>query len=267
MNSARMRSTPTSCQIIDLRLPGATAFSTLRGCRDAGVPYDGFNACHYTGDDPEHIARCREAAAVKLGLSEAGLLLLPRQTHTPEVAVVDRHSVGDPLMDIDGLVTADPSIAIGINTADCVPILLSDPAAGVIAAIHSGWRGTVSRISARAVDLMAGLGADRSRIRAVFGPYIHPEAYEVGPELIDIFRQEFADDPDICILGPGRPHLDLGRAVRDTLLRAGIAPDHIADCGICSFSSYDRVFSARRLGVASGRTLTAARLARSNASI
>lgn len=267
MNLARMKSTPTNCLTIDLDLPGAIAFSTLRNCDNADAPYDGFNACHYTGDDPAHIIRCREAAAHKLGLPDPDFLLLPRQTHTSSIAVVDRHSVGDTLMDIDGLVTADPSVAIGVSTADCVPILLCDPEAGVTGAVHSGWRGTVGRIAARAIEVMTGLGADPARIRAALGPYIHAGAYEVGPELIEIFTHEFGSDPLICIPTAKRPHLDLGRAVCLTLTDAGIRPDHITDCGVCSFTSYDRVFSARRLGVASGRTLTSARLARSNASI
>lgn len=260
-----MTSSPT--QKVDLTLPGATAFSTLRGESLPREPYSGFNACHYTGDDPDKILRCRAEAALTLGLADPALLILPRQTHTTAVAVVDSSSAALPLEDIDALVTADPSIAIGVSTADCVPILLSDPEAGVIAAVHSGWRGTVGRISARTVEAMGSLGADPSRIFAAIGPHIRVGSYEVGEELAEIFDKEFGAGQGIVIRGDGRPHIDLTRAVVATLTGCGIDPVRITDCGICSYESYDRVFSARRLGVASGRTLTAARLMRSKASM
>lgn len=252
---------------VDLTLPGATAFSTLRGESLPSEPYSGFNACHYTGDNQNKILRCRAEAAHTLGLADPVMLILPRQTHTTAVAVVDSSSAALPLEDIDALVTADPSIAIGVSTADCVPILLSDPEAGIIAAIHSGWRGTVGRISARAVEAMGRLGADPSRIHAAIGPHIRAGAYEVGQELTEIFDNEFGIERGIVVRGNNRSHIDLTRAVRVTLADCGIDSSRIADCGICSCESYDRVFSARRLGVASGRTLTAVRLSRSKASM
>lgn len=262
-----MRSTPTSCPTIDLRLPGAVAFTTLRGCSDPSEPYDGFNACHYTGDSPHHVTLCREQMASTLGLDNPSLLILPRQTHSARIEVVDATSASMPLEGVDGLVTSDPSVAIGVSTADCVPILMSDPVAGVIAAVHSGWRGNVERIAARAVDAMTGIGASPRRIICVLGPYIHREAYEVGPELIEIFTHTFGPGLDYWPEGAQRPHLDLGRAVIHTLTGCGIPQSNISEIGICSYTEFDRVFSARKLGVASGRTLTVARLDRSNASI
>ena len=262
-----MKSTPTNCPTIELSLPGAYAFTTLRDCADPDSPYDGFNACHYTGDAPGHIAGCRTAASIELGLASPDLLILPRQTHTADVAVVDRHSTETPLDNIDGIVTADSMIGIGISTADCVPLLMSDPEAGVIAAVHSGWRGTVKRIGANAVEAMTRLGASPEKIVCVLGPYIHTEAYEVGPELIDTFIKEFGSRAKLWRMVAGKPHLDLAFAVGLVLKDAGIMPENISDCGICSYSSYGRVFSARRLGIASGRTLTAARLQRSKASM
>lgn len=262
-----MRSTPTSCPTIELRLPGALALTTLRGCSDPSLPYDGFNACHYTGDSPLHVASCREEMARALGLDDQRLLILPRQTHSARVEAADAACASLPLDGVDGLVTSDPSVAIGVSTADCVPILMSDPVAGVIAAVHSGWRGTVGHIAARAVEVMTALGASPARISCVLGPYIHREAYEVGPELIDIFTREFGPGLDYWPEGALRPHLDLGRAVTLTLTGCGIPESNISETEICSYTECDRVFSARRLGVASGRTLTVARLDRSKASI
>lgn len=262
-----MRSIPTSCPTIDLPLVGAVAFSTLRGCSDPDSAYDGFNVCGYTGDDPVHIAACRRAAADKLGLESHELLILPRQTHTANVAVVDRSSACQPLTDVDAVVTADCSIAIGVNTADCVPIILCDPEAGVIGAVHSGWRGTFARIAARTIAVMVTLGASAENISAAIGPFIHVADYEVGRDLADRFVDEFGDIEGLVRNYDGRPHLDLDKAVTNTLTEAGINPDNICRAGRSSYSCYGDFYSARRLGVSSGRTLTAARLARSKASM
>lgn len=264
---ATTTSSPTGCPAIELTLPGAVAFSTLRGCSDAGLPYDGFNICGYTGDDPRHTASCRLAAAARLGLSDPSLLITPRQTHSLRVAIVDRSHAGLSPDETDALVTTDSGVAIGVSTADCVPVVMCDPEAAVIAAVHSGWRGTIGRICARAVDTMVSLGSRRERIWCALGPYIHVGSYEVGADLAGLFAAEFGSLDGLTVATPGKPHLDLGVAVRAVLRDAGIDPDHVTEAGICSYADYGRVFSARRLGVASGRTLTAARLPRLKASI
>lgn len=258
-----MTSTPTSSPTVEpLRAAGAVAFSTLRDCADPSGPYDGFSVCDYTGDAPAHIAACRDAVADMLGLDSAESLILPRQTHTANVAIVDRSDAGRPLTDIDAIVTADASVAIGVNTADCVPIVLSDKEAGVIAVVHSGWRGTVARIAANAVDRMTSLGAAPENIVAAMGPSICADCFEVGKEVAREFAQAFPDVDGVIVGGYAKPHVNLGAAIKATLRECGVKGCNIYVPSRCSRCECHRFFSARRLGVHSGRTLTVARLQR-----
>lgn len=263
MNTAKMTSTPTSSPTVEpLRVEGAVAFSTLRGCAEPVNPYDGFSVCDYTGDDPAHVASRRNAVADMLGLDSAESLILPRQTHTANVAIVDRFDAGRQLPDIDALVTADEAIAIGVNTADCVPVVLSDDEAGVIAVVHSGWRGTVARITANAIEKMMTLGATPVNICAAMGPSICMDCFEVGDEVAQAFRQTFPDVGGIVTDSYAKPHISLGAAIAATLRECGVRDENISLPAHCSRCDSDRFFSARRLGIHSGRTLTVARLQR-----
>lgn len=256
-----MRLTLPSCPTLDLSLPGLTAFATERGPATDDDPYSAFNACDYTGDDPGHVSRCRREAALALGLSGPERLLLPRQTHTVNAAVVDASTDPLTLTDIDALVTADPSVAIGVSTADCVPLVLVDPTAGVAAAVHSGWRGTAGRIASRAVEAMKSLGAEPERILAAMGPSICPDCFEVGPEVAAVFSEQFPGADGIILTGKGaKPHISLPRAIAVSLIEAGVRPGSIAAPPVCSRCFPRRFFSARIYGIRSGRTLTAARL-------
>lgn len=234
---------------------GVTAFSTLRGRLTAGDPYSGFNACHYVGDTPAHVEECRGLLCRDLGI-DSDHLVMARQTHTDRVALIERLPVAsDALEETDGLVTRLRGVALAVNTADCVPLLMAAAEAGVIAAVHSGWRGTVARIAAKAVEAMQEIGAGPSRIRAALGPMICSGCFEVGDEVAERFRADFP--AEVVTRGrEGRPHVDLGAAVRHTLIASGLEAENIAPAPVCSRCNPDRFFSARRLGVASGRTLS-----------
>lgn len=232
-----------------------TAFSTFRDADDPSGTYSGFNACHYTGDSPEHIDKCRIALCRMLGIDRRHLII-PRQTHSCNVAVIDSIPTYETaLHGVDALVTRLPDTALCINTADCVPVLLYDPEAGVIAAAHSGWRGTVARIAAKTVDVMTILGAAAERIRAVMGPSICQRCFEVGEEVAARFRDTFpatvVDDREGC-----RPHIDLGAAIRDTLIESGLVAGNISLPTACSRCHPADFFSARCHGIDSGRTLS-----------
>ena len=235
---------------------GVEAFSTLR-CTDLPEqPYEGFNACHYTGDSPDHVSACRINLCKKLGIPGHNLII-PRQTHSANITIVDHTPFpAQSLDDIDALVTALPDVALCINTADCVPIVLADTQAGIIAAVHSGWRGTVARIAARTVETMCSLGADPSRIHAAMGPSICPACFEVGPEVAEIFNRSFPGTPTVISSGVSKPHVDLPAAISATLTECGLPPGNISTPAACSFHTPHQFFSARRLGIASGRTLT-----------
>lgn len=236
--------------------PDILTFISSRGYVDEDDPYSSFNACHYTGDNPRHVADCRHALCRHLGIA-GNRLIIPRQTHSVNVTVIDTVPADDAALDgSDAIVTAMPDVALAINTADCVPILLADTANGIIAAVHSGWKGTVGRIAARTVDVMVSLGAKHSEIKAVMGPCICGECFEVGDEVTDRFTEAGLDGDKIILHRHPRNHIDLPQAVRQTLIQAGVPAENIAMPAHCSRCEHDRYFSARRLGIESGRTLS-----------
>lgn len=242
---------------IDLlpQCPGITAVSIARGPHSPDHLYSGFNACHYVGDDPTHVAACRNQLAAMLGIAP-DRLVVPRQTHSARVEIITEPTAD--LEGVDALVTDRPGIALCINTADCVPVVLADTEAGVIGAAHSGWRGTIASIAALTVETMVSLGADPGRIRAAMGPCICGRCYEVGEEVVLQFIKKYGDESDQMVRPSGRYHIDLPQAVRLTLLHAGLKREHIALPAECSLHTPDgRWPSARRLGIASPRTLTA----------
>lgn len=255
-----MTLTPTNCPTIDLNLPGCVAFSTLRGECDATDPYSSLNACFYVGDDPLHVARSQEIVAAAAGIAPERLII-PRQTHSSNVVVVAGDCVPD-LEGVDGMVTDCADIALCINTADCVPVVMSDPERGVVAAVHSGWRGTVAGISLRAVELMESLGCRAENINVAMGPCICSGCFEVGEEVADRFRELIpaSDLERVVTRQPGcKPHVDLPAAIAIMLENRGV--EHVKFPPLCSMCNPDLLFSARRLGISSGRTLTVVRLA------
>lgn len=233
------------------RLSGIEAFSVHRGATLPGLPYSGFNTCHYVGDDTLHVTACRETLARALG---GAACIFPRQTHSDHVLTVTGSSPCQP-DDVDALVTTDTDVALCIHTADCVPVVMADPVAGVIAAVHSGWKGTVARIAARTVEAMMALGASPDNIYAAMGPSICCGCFEVGEEVAERFA--VAGFPlRIIDRSRPRPHIDLRRAVAATLADSGLLPENIALSAECSRCRPDRWCSARAMGIDSARTLT-----------
>lgn len=234
---------------------GVTAFSTMRNTNRPDHQYAGFNACYYTNGDPTEVAACRHILSETIGGKH---IVMPRQLHTTRVACIDTPDAPDP-EGVDALVTSQPGVALAINTADCVPVLMADTSARVIAAAHSGWRGTIGHIAVATLDKMLALGATYNNIKVVMGPSICPECFEVGPEVAEQFNHEFGSGHNIVLTRPDwpRPHVDLRRAIAIDLIRAGIPKENIdtttAPCSHCNPADW---WSARRLGINSGRTTT-----------
>jgi len=225
-------------------LPGiAHGFFTRRGGVSQGI-YASLNCGPGSGDDAGAVQENRTRVAVHLG---AGDLLSVHQVHgTTALAVDGPWPAGGPRPKADALVTATRGLALGVLTADCAPILLAEPRAGVVAAVHAGWRGALAGIVESCLDAMEGLGARRPLIRAVVGPCIGREAYEVGPEFEAEFRTRDAASAGFFVQGSAgaRPRFDLSGYAVDRLRRAGIAEAHAL--GACSFALQDAFFSYRR---------------------
>lgn len=231
-----------------LDLPGITAFSTLRNTGTPLEPYAGFSTCPYTGDSPAHYLGCREELAHCLGI-ETDRIVFPTQTHSLNVTVVTDPTA--PLPDTDAIVTGIPGIALGIHTADCVPVVLADPKNRVIGAAHSGWRGACGEIAALTVAKMMESGAEPSAIVAAMGPCICANCFEVGEEVAEKFDRFGAVSRAMA-----KPHVNLPEVVAANLESIGVKRENIAMPVGCSRCDSVNFFSARKLGVASGRTLT-----------
>ena len=243
---------------------GVEAFSTTRGQVDRRNAYSGVNLCDYVGDDALRVLDARITLAMQLGV-DLDDLVMPRQTHSCRVVVIDEHfrsldidKQEAALEGVDALVTKLQGIVIGVNTADCVPIVLVDGQAGVIAVAHAGWRGTAGRIAANVVREMCRQGACADHIQVAMGPSICQECFEVGDEVVEAFKQAHFNLDDIVIrnAATGKAHIDLRAANRAVLVTAGVPVGNIVDSQHCSRCEHDRFFSARRLGINSGRTFT-----------
>ena len=191
------------------------------------------------------------------------------QVHDCRIAIIERPgTTREELEGYDAFITALPGVAIGVRTADCVPILLYDARRHIVAAVHSGWKGTVLHIVQKAIDVMAAqFGCEPCDMRAVIGPSIGPDSFQVGPEVVEQFKAAgFAMD-DIwsdCGQGDGTPmsgghHIDLWRANRWLLENAGVQAGNIHVCGIDTFTD-ETFFSARREGTKCGRIINSIRL-------
>ena len=191
------------------------------------------------------------------------------QVHDCKVAIVDRPGLTrEELEGYDAFVTHLPGVAIGVRTADCIPVLLYDPENRVVAAVHAGWKGTVLRIPQKALAVMTQHFECRpERVRAVIGPGIGPDSFQVGEEVVERFREAgFPMDRIWTFRGAGNGspmsgghHIDLFLANRWLLEEAGLEPSNIQIVGIDTFTD-NTFFSARREGVQCGRIINAIKL-------
>jgi YfiH family protein len=245
-----------------------TAFSSTRygGCSEGN--YRSFNVNRYCGDDEEHIARNLESLKSLLGVSQ---VFMPHQVHGTEVLRVKQsvpwEGMADDFEGVDAMITDVTGICIGVSTADCIPVLLYDEAHHAAAAIHAGWRGTVKRIVKKAVESMHdSFGTRPKELQAVIGPGISLESFEVGDEVYDQFQEEGFPMERIArrypaklpplggIEGGSKWHIDLPLCNRLQLEEVGVSQIELS--GICTWQQSDDYFSARKLGVNSGRILT-----------
>ncbi len=190
----------------------------------------------------------------------------PHQTHSVNVAYVDRPDLTrEDLEGVDALVTDLPGVAIGVRTADCVPVLLFDPVHKAVGAAHSGWRGTVNMIVKKTVLEMCRLfGSHPEDIRAVIGPGIGIDSFQVGDDVALVFKESgFPIDRVWSFRGArkegtmeGGHHIDLKECVRFSLTECGVLQGNITVSDIDTYTD-KRFYSARREGASCGRNINA----------
>ncbi|TNF22316.1 MAG: peptidoglycan editing factor PgeF [Rhodobacteraceae bacterium] len=243
----------------DLLTPLRHGFFTRRGGASSGI-FRGLNCGPGSSDQSEIVAINRARVADSFGLTP-GQLVTVHQVHSADVVTVEGPFDTPPRA--DALVTDRPGIALAVLTADCQPVLLADPEAGVIGAAHAGWRGAMDGVLEATLDAMEALGASRAAIRAVIGPSISQAAYEVGPEFLEDFMAEDPANSRFFAQGEGgRYRFDLPAFGLARLRAAGVGEaEWIRHC---TYSDPDRFYSYRRTTHAGeadyGRLISAIRL-------
>lgn len=190
-------------------------------------------------------------------------LIIPHQVHKTEIGVIDESFLSldktnrkEYLEGIDAIVTSCKNICLCISTADCIPVLCYDTRNQVVAAIHAGWRGTVGRIVEKTLQLMVErYGTHAGDVHAVIGPGISLNSFEVGDEVYKSFS-EAGFDMQLIARKYEKWHIDLWEANRLQLISQGVLAENIELSGICTYLNQEDFFSARRLGIHSGRILS-----------
>lgn len=219
-------------------------FFTREGGHSTGL-FSSLNCGMGSGDDKASVMRNRAVVAGRLGVAPE-CLLSAWQVHSPDVAVVSGPWQGEERPRVDALVTRTPGLGLGVLTADCGPVLFADPAAKVIGAAHAGWKGALTGVTARTLDVMEEQGADRRNITAVIGPMISKAAYEVGPEFPGRFIETDAANARWFTPSSRAGHymFDLPGYLEDRLRREGVGI--VVNLSLCTFGDEQRFFSYRR---------------------
>ena len=242
---------------------GAVAFSTTRHGGVSKGNYASLNVNGYCGDAREDVAENRRLLCMSLNLSDESRLVIPHQTHGTTVLTVDKTFMAldeeqrqQRLEGIDAVITSVPQICIGVSTADCIPIIIYDAVHHAAAAIHAGWRGTVARIAPKAVAaLQTAYGSQPAELQAWIGPGISLKNFEVGQEVYDQFA-EAGFQMERIAMRYEKWHIDLPMCNLLQLEEAGLPLPFIHHTDICTYDHTDDFFSARRLGISSGRIYT-----------
>lgn len=207
--------------------------------------------------DPAERRRNIDLFARELGVAPENLAR-GRQVHGRHVLVIDNAHVPEPgTIEADAVVSGEPQTACAVQIADCVPILVAS-AEGIVAAVHSGWRGTAAGVAAEAVRAMQRLGADPSTMVAALGPSIGPCCYQVDARVRDVFAAsgQWADaEAGFDTDGEGHWKLDVAAINCRILQRAGLRAENIHDSRLCTACDLERFYSYRVEGAGTGRLI------------
>lgn len=253
------------------------AFSTTRHGGVSEGNYASLNINEYCGDSKDNTDANRLLLANELGI-DANHIIMPHQTHGVESRIIGEEFATLPdgvkkmlLEGVDAVMTNIPGMCIGVSTADCIPVLLYDEEHHAAAAIHAGWRGTQARIVHKVVqEMRMAYQTDPAKLKAVIGPGISLDNFEVGDEVYAAFEQAAFDMSTIAeerikrnhnAEDPAKAferkwHINLPLANIQMLTHNGVDEANIINTGICTFDNADNYFSARRLGIESGRIYT-----------
>jgi polyphenol oxidase len=232
-------------------------YSTRRG-GTPGPDESSLNLGEMPWDSPARVQENRNRFLSALRLPDAPLITLS-QVHSNRVHIIEDISTQWNRPEGDAIITRAENIALGIKTADCLPVLIADPAMKAIAAVHSGWRGTLARILPCTIrEMQRAFGSEPSQLVAAIGPGIRACCYEVGRDVADLFTKEY---PEYCLASPVKRQgdkylLDLGKVLDTQMNLAGIRPENRFDLGACTCCNTGEFFSYRAEGPAAGRMMS-----------
>lgn len=246
------------------------AFSSTRHSGVSKGNYAAFNINRYCGDAPDAIEQNRKSLANCLEI-DVNKLIVPHQIHSDSSRIIANEyfklpaNIREQIIEgVDAVMTNELNVCIGVSTADCIPILLYDTKHQAAAAIHAGWRGTVKHIVQKTIKEMGIVYQTKPQeLQAVIGPGISLQNFEVGDEVYEQFANACFDMERIAkrfrVIQPKEGelplkwHLDLKLSNRIDMETMGVLPQNIIDEGICTYDNTNDYFSARKLGVDSGR--------------
>jgi YfiH family protein len=219
---------------------------------------DGFGLFYTTIDfdgrlNDQEAARLMDIVRERFGIDAT--LATCVQIHSSNVVRAPRAKNWRECDSCDGLWSSDSGTALGIKVADCLPVTLADMERGLIANIHSGWRGAVQKIAAEAIDAIGGVTADA---QAWLGPSIRVCCFEVGEEVVEQFRESYAAAERFVDRGGAKPHIDLPALTTALLIERGLKPNNIHDSGLCTRCDGSIFHSYRRDAKRGGRNLAIA---------
>ena len=237
----------------------SNAFSTRLG-GVSPIPEGSLNLAGFNEDEAENIYENRRRF-LKLFAGDWTLTGC-WQIHSAQVRIVHNHEEAEPKPGVlgdeqycDALISDTPKILLAVKTADCVPILIGDPNTRAFAAVHAGWRGTSTSIVVRAIEeLQNQYGTRPKDLRAAIGPAANVCCYEVGLDVISVFKERFPAANKLLIpTREGHARLDLQQANRDQLISAGVSNERIHAAPFCTMDRNDLFFSYRQEKKAHGR--------------
>lgn len=246
------------------------AFSSTRHSGVSKGNYAAFNINRYCGDAPEDIEQNRKSLANCLEI-DVNKLIVPHQIHSDSSRIIANEyfklpaNIREQIIEgVDAVMTNELNVCIGVSTADCIPILLYDTKHHAAAAIHAGWRGTMKHIVQKTIKEMGIVYQTKPQeLQAVIGPGISLQNFEVGDEVYEQFANACFDMERIArrfrVMQPKAEelplkwHLDLKLSNRIDMETMGVLPQNIIDEEICTYDNTNDYFSARKLGVDSGR--------------
>lgn len=230
--------------------------------RHAGVsrtPYNSLNLGTNTQDQPHSVEGNRSLLSRAFGITQEKLVTV-KQVHGTDILVIDEpnedvsHFLG---IEGDAIITNQPGIMIGVCVADCAPILLLDLEQQIIAVVHAGWQGTVSKLVTKTVaGMKSQFECSPQKLQAIIGPCIGKCCYEVDTPVRQAFIQNgLAWDTCSEQSGDGKWRLDIAAANRDLLIGAGVPADRIQVSAMCVCCQRELFFSYRRDGAETGRQM------------